>query len=108
MRVICRTVEAFVENLRVGKPLEGTVWVDETSREVSEHKIVHNLQASAVLVLESGRKMLLQYGEEVGYDYTDGPEPIDEGFKTMCRRKGYLVERCADMGLKVRPGILAR
>lgn len=105
MRVICRTVESFVENLRLGEPIEKIVWLDETSREVSEHKILCNLQASAVVRLPDGGEFLLQYGEDVGYDFMDG-EPQREGSEAVAHRKGYLEECCKDMGLVVRPGIV--
>lgn len=106
MRVICRTVEAFVQNLRVGEAvLNKTVWVDEVSREVSAHKILHNLQASAVVYLEGGGEFLLQCGEDVGFDYMDG-EPEVEGQKAMSHRKGHLEQCCKDMGLMIRPGIV--
>jgi len=105
MRVVCQTIEAFVENLRIGTPVEKTVWVDITAREVNEHKMVMNLQASAVVQLPDGGEFLLQYGEDCGYDFTDG-EPEMEGTKAAKHRRGYLIEQCEDMGLMVRPGIV--
>ena len=105
MRVVCRTVEAFVENLRLGEAVEKTVWLDETHREISEHKILCNLQVSAIVRLVDGGEFLLQYGEDVGYDFTDG-EPQKEGSDAMGHRKGYLKECCEDIGLVVRPGIV--
>jgi hypothetical protein len=106
MRIVCRTVEAFVENLRLGEVFEKSVWLDETGHVVSEHKILCNLQASAVVRLRDGGEFLLQYGEDVGYDYTDG-EAQREGSEAAMHRKGYLRERCEDMGLTVRPGIVS-
>jgi len=106
VRVVCKTIEAFVENLRLGKPVENVVWVDETRREVGEHKILHNLQASAVVRLRDDEgEFLLQYGEDVGFDFTDG-EPEMEGTKAVNHRKGYLKQCCEDMGLVVRPGFV--
>ncbi len=105
MRIVCSTIEAFVENLRLGEVFEKSVWLDETSREVSEHKMLCNLQASAVVRLKDGGEFLLQYGEDMGYDFTDG-EPQREGSEAAKHRSGFLRERCEDMGLVVRPGIV--
>jgi len=105
MRIVCRTIEAFVENLRLGEVFEKSVWLDETNRIVSEHKVLYNLQASAVVRLNDGGEFLLQYGEDVGYDFTDG-EPQRDGSEAVRHRKGFLTERCKDMGLVVRPGIV--
>jgi len=105
MRVVCRTVDSFVENLHLGEVVEKTVWVDDTSREVAEHKILHSLQASAVMRLADGGELLLQYGEDVGWDFMDG-EPELEGTEAANHRKGYLKQCCEDMGLVIRPGIV--
>jgi len=106
VRVVCHTVEAFVENLRIGTLVEKTVWIDVSSKQAAEHKIAWNLQASAVVRLADGGEFLLQYGEDCGYDYTDG-EPELEGTQAVKHRRGYLVEQCEDMGLTVRPGLVS-
>ena len=105
MRVVCKTIGAFVENLRLGEPVEKTVWLDETYQEISEHKTLCNLQVSAVVRLADGGEFLLQYGEDVGCDFTDG-EPQMGGSEAVGHRKDYLKECCEDMGLVVRPGIV--
>ena len=107
MRIVCRTIEAFVDNLRLGEVFENSVWLDETSREISEHKFLCNLQASAVVRVKDGGEFLLLYGEDVGYDFTDGEPQQKEGSEAARHRKGLLAERCEDMGLVVRPGILS-
>ena len=106
MRVVCRSIEAFIENLHLGEPVEKTVWVDATNREVSEHKILHNLQATAVVRMADGGEFLLQYGEDVGWDHTDGEKEL-EGTEAMSHRRGYLKQCCEDMGLTVRPGLVS-
>jgi len=105
MRITCHTIEAFIDNLRMGEVFEKSVWVDENTREISEHKVLCNIQASAVVSAKGGGEFLVQYGEDVGFDFTDG-EPQREGSEAVAHRKGYLKECCEDMGLVVRPGIL--
>ena len=102
MRIICRTVEAFVENLRLGEVFEHVVWIDVTRREINELKFVVNLQASAVLDLQGGQA-LLQYGEDCGMDLLDG-DPELEGTEAAAVKRRRLVGHCDDAGLKVRPG----
>lgn len=107
MRVVCRTIEAFIENLRVGQEVvEKTVWVDEFRERLSDHKFRCNIQASAVMGLSGGGEFLLQYGEDVGFDFTDGEKEM-EGTAVLGHRKGYLKERCEELGLVVRPGMVS-
>jgi len=106
MRVECQTVRAFVENLHMGEPVEKAVWIDESRREISEHKVLCSLQASAVVQMKVGGEFLLSYGEDLGFDFSDG-KSRKEGSVKMKSRRDYLEECCNDMGLMVRPGIVS-
>ena len=104
MRITCHTIEAFIENLKLGDVFEHVVWIDRTEREINELKHVVNLQASAVIDFQDGQA-LLQYGEDCGVDLLDGV-PKMEGSEIAAVKRKKLIEYCDDVGLKVRSGMV--
>jgi hypothetical protein len=104
MRIVCHSVEDFLENLKVGEVFKKTVWVDTTRKKESESVESVVFQASAVLEVEGG-EALLQYGEECGLDYTDGSAET-EGTEKANENRGKILDWCATQGLTVKPGIV--
>lgn len=105
MRIVCHTIGAFIENLIDRNVFEKTVWIDRTKQEINENKFLVNFQASAVIMLGKDGDILLQYGEDCGYDHTDG-EVSCAGTEQMEKGRKQLVEYCRSVGLIVKPGVV--
>lgn len=114
MRVVCRTVEDFLENLRSVPPtmvLQGIVYVsihrnplDGTKRNAVKFDVT--VQADVVVNLSNDEgQYILQYAEQVGRDYEDGSQERG-GSERAEEIKRKIVEHCDDVGLRVRPGVV--
>jgi hypothetical protein len=113
MRVVCHTVEEFLENLRdepsvfrdvvrcsrVFRPVD-----TESLREALKVEVV--FQASAVVDLGDDGQYLLEVGVNCGFDYKDGPEPELKGSGNAAAMRKKIIDYCESRGLKVRPGVI--
>lgn len=104
MRIVCQSVPSFIENLKLGKVVEGVVWIDQTKREVKPCIMIVNLQASAILEVETGQ-ILVQYGEDCGQDFLDGETEL-KGSEGAKARRDRLIEWCEEHQLRVKPGLV--
>ena len=113
MRVICNTLDDFIENLggyEKDDILQGCVYVDTTKNPVDGNKrtavkfsVV--FQASAVIALPDGGEFLLQMGVDCGTDYHDGTQAMD-GTEEADNLRFRLKDFCSSRGVLVRPGII--
>ena len=121
MRVICNTVDEFLQDLKTQLDLVGRDCVFQTcirlsvvaqpTAESSKGNSVRdliNLQASAIVFQPTGdleSQYLMEVGVYCGIDYNDstqekGGSEQAEKYKLMIR------EFCDDNGLRVRPGVI--
>ncbi|MCK9570092.1 hypothetical protein M0R72_14205 [Candidatus Pacearchaeota archaeon] len=113
MRVVCNTIEDFVENLKIeggNHVFQKVVYVTMSKRPLgSDSKrtavvFAVNFQASTVVDLGEGQ-YILDFGEDCGMDYMDGDKELN-GTDQATRMRGQLQECCESLGLSIRPGIV--
>ena len=120
MRVICNSLDDFIENLEK-EPSENifrkTVYISRTVNPVDGNKLEAakfsvNFQASAIVNLFEDDlaetqygQYLLEFGEDCGFDYHDA-DPETKGSKHCEDLKKRLECCCFSRGLRIRPGIL--
>jgi len=103
MRIVCVTVEDFVENMKKETVFKGRVWVDVVKKRASEGKHLVFFQASCILDMGDEGQSLLQYGEDCGVDFEDS-EPEMEGSETAKRRRMFLSAACSSLEVSIMPG----
>jgi len=113
MRIICQSVNEFLENLKAEGPgavWNGVVYVSRIRQPVDadKFKAVHfrvTLQASAVICRGDDEQYVLEVGEFCGDDYVDA-QPSKEGSVWMDQLYDRIKAFCEDGGLEIRPGII--
>lgn len=111
MRVICQTVDEFLECLEQEKDiLQNTVRVsiserpiDKGARDSIKYEIV--LQASAVVNIEEGSQYLLEYAKDCGIDVRDADPSLDASYRAKAIKEK--IKKFAEAkALKVMPGFI--
>lgn len=110
MRVVCSTLDDFLEDVKCQAQtpdmvLQNCIRVSISKREHGMAKKIVVLQASAVMLLESGGEYILEVGVECGTDYEDATQEMN-GTKESERLKAKINEVCKELGLVVRPGLI--
>jgi hypothetical protein len=114
MRVVCHTVDEFLENLYTEQNssiLQQTIHISVTHRPLGTSnknevvRFVVTIHASAVICLPNGGEYLLDYGEDCGHDYHDADEDLS-GTNMSDKIREKIVSFCDDRDIKVRSGII--
>ena len=105
MRIECKTMRAFLDNLVGQNIFQKCVWFDLIRQSVNEAKTSVGLQASAILEYEEGGEALVQYGEDCGFDYNDG-EAEKDGSKKAEENMRMLRDFCEHRQYDLRPGMI--
>ena len=114
MKIVCSTVEEFLENLNDENPqsfLRGTIQVsvsrnplDGTKRDAVKFSV--NLQASVLVNMpEDEGQYLIEVGEDCGIDYQDASMDL-AGSDVAAEKRAQIIEYCEANGLRVRPGMI--
>ena len=110
MRVVCHSIEDFLENLEGCKLHDNTIWasitknpLDGTKQDAAKFAV--NFQASAVKQFSDGGECLVEMGIDCGMDYHDTTQDY-EGSDAAAESKEKLKSYCDNHGLKLMPGIL--
>lgn len=112
MRVVCGTVDEFIENLQNGdgEILQNTVRVSRTRNPWDDNKMEEVrfdvvFQVSAVVDMGEDGQYLLEAGERCGTDYEDSTKEMAGSDRaTVLRRK--IEDYCGEAGLTVLPGVI--
>ncbi len=111
MRIECRTMEAFLENLKGESVFLNTVYVDKTKQSLTNDPVRKatsvsvTLQASTVLDFGEDDQFLLVCGIDCGIDRHTEDGRL-EGTKQLDKYLAMLEEYCKGCGIKLKPGIL--
>ncbi|KKN88352.1 hypothetical protein LCGC14_0249150 [marine sediment metagenome] len=111
MRIECRTMEAFLENLKGESIFLNTVYVDKTKQSLTDKSVREassvsiTLQASTLLDFEDETLFLLVCGIDCGIDRHTEDGGL-EGTKQLDVYLLMLEEYCKGCGIKLKPGIL--
>lgn len=111
MRVVCQTVDEFLECLKEEPEiLQNTVRVsiverpvDKGPRDSIKYEIV--LQASAVVCFEEGGQYLLEVGIDCGTDVRDADPSLDGTIRAQ-NLKARIKEFAENSALKIMPGMI--
>jgi len=113
MRVVCHTIDDFLENLQQesSRIYQRVVWVsrtvnpadDKTKRDAVIFDVT--LHASAVVDVDDESQFLLDYGEDCGRDYHDATQDM-AGSEVADELKARIRKVCDEYGLTIRPGVI--
>jgi len=105
MRIICKSMDAFIANLQNAEVFQKKVWLERSYRWVHEHKRMVNIQASAVIIFSNEAEALLQFGMDCGVDLLDG-RPDEKGTLAADKASKLLSDYCLENNLTICPGFV--
>jgi len=117
MRVVCNTVEEFLQEVGIhidladtegmNSILQGCLRVTVSYNDVGTGGVKKSvvLQASAVMVLPDGGEYLLETGVGCGVDYMDSTQEFEGTKRAEALKKG-IHKFCQSHDLTVRPGLI--
>ena len=111
MRVVCQTIDEFIDNLQDREVVFGTIWLSKvedplngkTKRDATSFQI--GIQASAVVQMGDGGQYLLEAGEFTGKDYKDA-SPTQEGTTGFEELKRKIEDVCHQRSWQIKPGLV--
>jgi len=107
MKIVCQTVQEFIDNVRNNEIFEATVWASISSNfmDKDDVKALVYFQASAIIVYPEAGQALVELGVECGTDYNDVTNDHG-GTKKAETLRQELKDYCDSNGLTMKPGTL--